>query len=73
VMTSKGISTRGSRSLSWSTGGFWMFSKPHYFVVFGYDAGLFLAHTGFNPSVRLPAGEFASMWKKMGMVYLVIY
>ena len=53
--------------------GFWVVSKPHYLVVFGYDGEGFTAHDGYTPRNRYPYGRFSEIWGKMGNVYLVLY
>jgi len=53
--------------------GFWVVSKPHYLVVFGYDAKGFTAHDGFVASKRYHYDEFREIWGKMGNAYLLVY
>jgi predicted double-glycine peptidase len=53
--------------------GFWVVSKPHYLVVFGYDDGGFTAHDGYTPGNRYPYDRFEAIWGKMGNAYLLVY
>lgn len=53
--------------------GFWVLSRTHYLVVFGYDDKGFTAHDGFTASKRYDYGEFRDTWGKMGNVYLLVY
>ena len=53
--------------------GFWVFSKPHYLVVTGYDEKGFIAHTGYEESKPFPYPEFEKIWRKIGSPYLVIW
>ncbi len=53
--------------------GFWVVSKPHYLVVFGYDSEGFTAHDGFEASKRYPYDVFREIWGKMGNAYLLVY
>ena len=53
--------------------GFWVVSKPHYLVVYGYDGEGFTAHDGYTPGNRFPYARFAGIWEKMGNVYLLVH
>jgi ABC-type bacteriocin/lantibiotic exporter with double-glycine peptidase domain len=53
--------------------GFWVVSKPHYLVVFGYDSEGFTGHDGFEASKRYHYDEFREIWGKMGNAYLLVY
>jgi ABC-type bacteriocin/lantibiotic exporter with double-glycine peptidase domain len=53
--------------------GFWVFSRAHYLVVFGYDDKGFTAHDGFSSSKRYRYDEFREIWGKMGHAYLLVY
>jgi predicted double-glycine peptidase len=53
--------------------GFWVVSKPHYLVVFGYDGEGFKAHDGYTPGNRYSYPRFAGIWGKMGNAYLLVY
>jgi ABC-type bacteriocin/lantibiotic exporter with double-glycine peptidase domain len=53
--------------------GFWVVSKPHYLVVFGYDSEGFTAHDGFEATKRYRYDEFREIWGKMGNAYLLVY
>jgi ABC-type bacteriocin/lantibiotic exporter with double-glycine peptidase domain len=53
--------------------GFWVLSRTHYLVVFGYDDSGFTAHDGFSASKRYRYDEFLESWSKMGNAYLLVY
>lgn len=53
--------------------GFWVISKPHYIVIFGYNEKGFIAHTGYEPEKIIEYREFEERWEKLGKVILVIY
>jgi len=53
--------------------GFWVFSKPHYLVVTGYNDSGFIAHTGYEASQHFAYAEFEKIWKKKGCVYLSVW
>jgi len=53
--------------------GFWVFSRTHYLVVFGYDDEGFMAHDGFSASKRYRYDEFREIWGKTGNAYLLVY
>jgi ABC-type bacteriocin/lantibiotic exporter with double-glycine peptidase domain len=53
--------------------GFWVFSKPHYLVVTGYNDRGFIVHTGYKASQLFEYEEFETIWKKKGCVYLSIW
>jgi ABC-type bacteriocin/lantibiotic exporter with double-glycine peptidase domain len=53
--------------------GFWVFSKPHYLVVTGYNDRGFIAHTGYQASKLFGYAEFEKIWKKKGSVYLLVW
>jgi ABC-type bacteriocin/lantibiotic exporter with double-glycine peptidase domain len=53
--------------------GFWVVSRPHYLVVFGYDDEGFIAHDGYRASQRYPYPEFQKLWIKAGSTYLLVY
>lgn len=53
--------------------GFWVFSKPHYMVVYGYDEDNFYVHTGDKSHEKINFSNFIKMWQHMGNSYLVIY
>ena len=53
--------------------GFWVVTRPHYLVVFGYDGEGFTAHDGYTPANRYPYARFGEIWEKMGNAYLVLY
>jgi ABC-type bacteriocin/lantibiotic exporter with double-glycine peptidase domain len=53
--------------------GFWVVSKPHYLVVYGYNGEGFTAHDGYTPANRYPYARFGEIWGKMGNAYLLLY
>jgi ABC-type bacteriocin/lantibiotic exporter with double-glycine peptidase domain len=53
--------------------GFWVLSRTHYLVVFGYDGDGFTAHDGFSASTHYRYEEFRDIWGKMGNAYLLVY
>ncbi len=53
--------------------GFWVLSRTHYLVVFGYDDDGFTAHDGFSASERYRYDQFRESWGKMGNAYLLVY
>lgn len=52
--------------------GFAGVSRPHYLVVFGYDAERFLAHAGVREGVFIASAELLPRWEKMGRLYLYL-
>ncbi len=53
--------------------GFWITSRPHYLIVFGYsDEGL-IAPDGEKPSQLYRTSDFEKVWEKMGRAYLLVY
>ncbi len=52
--------------------GFWIISRPHYLVIFGYNDKGFIAHNGYEAAQLYPYRKFDGIWEKMGRVYLVI-
>ncbi|HNZ35620.1 MAG: C39 family peptidase [Pseudomonadota bacterium] len=53
--------------------GFWVVSKPHYLVVYGYDGEGFRAHDGYTPGNHYPYARFGEIWEKMGNAFLLVY
>jgi hypothetical protein len=53
--------------------GFWLVTKPHYIVVFGYTEEGFVAHDGEHASQLYPYDQFKEIWAKMGRPYLLVY
>jgi ABC-type bacteriocin/lantibiotic exporter with double-glycine peptidase domain len=53
--------------------GFWVISKPHYLVVYGFNETGFLAHNGFKMAQVYPFSEFENIWSKAGKSYLLIF
>lgn len=52
--------------------GFWLVSKPHYLVLFGYNEKGFLAHDGEEASKIYDFSEFRKNWEKLGSPYLLV-
>ncbi len=53
--------------------GFWVMSKPHYLVVYGYNEQGFLAHNGFKASQLYLYKEFDEIWERAGRSFLLVY
>ena len=53
--------------------GFWVFTRPHYLVVTGFNEKGFIAHTGYEALKPFTYDEFEKVWKKEGSVYLLIW
>ena len=53
--------------------GFWVVSKSHYLVIYGYNEQGFLAHNGFKASQLYLYKEFDKIWAKAGRSYLLVY
>lgn len=53
--------------------GFWVTSRPHYLVLFGYTPEGFIAHNGERPSQLYGYADFRKMWEKIGSTYLLVY
>jgi ABC-type bacteriocin/lantibiotic exporter with double-glycine peptidase domain len=53
--------------------GFWIFTKPHYIVIYGFDEEGFLTHTGYEKERKLNYNYFENIWSKIGKTYLVVY
>lgn len=53
--------------------GFWITSRPHYLVLFGYNQKGFMAHNGETPSRLYGYADFCKMWDKIGSTYLLVY
>lgn len=52
--------------------GFWIISKLHYILVYGYDTEGFIAHDGLKKGKHFPYEVFEKIWEKTGYVYLVV-
>ncbi len=54
--------------------GKWKVSVPHYYVVYGYDAGkkTFILHTGDKGEQEITYDKLDGEWKKMNRLVLVI-
>jgi ABC-type bacteriocin/lantibiotic exporter with double-glycine peptidase domain len=53
--------------------GFWVMSRPHYLVVYGYNEQGFLAHNGFKASQLYLYEEFDEIWERAGRSFLLVY
>jgi ABC-type bacteriocin/lantibiotic exporter with double-glycine peptidase domain len=53
--------------------GFWIRSRPHYLVLYGYNKEGFIAHDGIKSSQLYTYSDFEKMWGKMGCPYLLVY
>ncbi len=53
--------------------GFWVVSKPHYLVVYGFNEQGFVAHDGFEGAQVFPYKKFEEQWEKAGNSYLLVY
>jgi len=53
--------------------GFWLASRPHYMVLFGYTEKGFIAHDGETASKMYDFSGFRKKWEKMGNTYLLVY
>lgn len=53
--------------------GFWLISRPHYLVVFGYNDEGFIAHDGYKAKELFNYEKFDTVWEKLGRSYLLIY
>jgi ABC-type bacteriocin/lantibiotic exporter with double-glycine peptidase domain len=53
--------------------GFWVLSRIHYLVVFGYDSDGFTAHDGFTAAKRYRYDQFREIWDRTGNAYLLVY
>ncbi|MCM2358311.1 MAG: cysteine peptidase family C39 domain-containing protein [Geobacteraceae bacterium] len=52
--------------------GFWLATRPHYLVVFGYDEEGFYAHTGTEAGAFIAAADLLSRWEKLNSLYLYL-
>jgi hypothetical protein len=53
--------------------GFWVISKPHYLVIYGYNERGFLAHNGFEAAQLYLFEEFNNIWERAGKSFLLVY
>lgn len=53
--------------------GFWVASKPHYLVVYGFNEEGFLAHNGFEKAQWYRSGDFEKIWNRAGNSFLLIH
>jgi len=53
--------------------GKWIFSKPHYITVVGYNKNNFIIHDGYEAFKEMQYRKFEKLWKNSGNVYLVVY
>lgn len=52
--------------------GFWVATRPHYLVIFGYAAEGFLAHAGTLEGVFIKSDDLRAQWEKMNHLYLYL-
>ncbi|MGE5190584.1 MAG: C39 family peptidase [Gemmatimonadota bacterium] len=52
--------------------GVWVYSRPHYLLVYGYGPRGFLAHSGRTAGRWFPAAELDARWAKMGRLAIVV-
>lgn len=53
--------------------GFWIASRLHYLVVFGFNNDGFVAHTGYKEARVFSYRDFGKIWQKAGNTYLLVY
>ncbi len=51
--------------------GIWVWSRPHYLLVYGYGPRGFVAHSGRTAGREIPASDLAARWAKMGHLAIV--
>lgn len=51
--------------------GVWVWSRPHYMLVYGYGPGGYVAHSGRTAGVEIPASDLDASWRKMGRLAIV--
>jgi len=52
--------------------GRWVFSRPHYLVVYGYTADAVVAHSGRERGKVIPLSEIDRQWSTMGRMALIV-
>lgn len=53
--------------------GAWVWSRPHYLLVYGYGPRGFVAHSGRTAGREIPASELAARWAKMEYLAIVAH
>jgi len=51
--------------------GVWVWSRPHYLLVYGYGWRGYVAHSGRTAGQDIPAADLATRWGKMGHLAIV--
>ena len=51
--------------------GLWVWSRPHYMLVYGYGPGGYVAHSGRTAGLEIPATDLDASWRKMGRLAIV--
>jgi len=51
--------------------GVWVWSRPHYLLVYGYGPRGYVAHSGRTAGQEVPASDLAVRWAKMGHLAIV--
>ncbi len=52
--------------------GFWVWSRPHYMLVYGYGPRGYVAHSGRTAGREIPTSELDARWAKMGRLAIVV-
>ncbi len=52
--------------------GVWVWSRPHYLLVYGYGPHGYVAHSGRVAGQEFPAADLDSRWAKMGRLAIVV-
>jgi hypothetical protein len=52
--------------------GFWLYTRPHYIVVTGYDTDGFVVHTGKEGASYIFSRELSGRWAAMNNLYLYL-
>ncbi len=51
--------------------GVWVWSRPHYLLVYGYGPRGYVAHSGRTAAQVIPASDLAARWAKTGRLAIV--
>ncbi|HEY6097026.1 MAG TPA: peptidase C39 family protein [Candidatus Deferrimicrobium sp.] len=51
--------------------GVWVWSRPHYLLVYGYGPRGYVAHSGRTAGQEIPASDLSARWAKMGRLAIV--
>ena len=51
--------------------GIWVWSRPHFLVVYGYGPRGYVAHSGRPAGQQIPAPDLSARWAKMGHLAIV--